>query len=184
MGNGDLREKLFEVQEMTPGLREAYRKELEATWSYAHTGKTRAMAILLLVICLAVVVGEVRAMIVYPKGMVFYVGAMTMLVACGVTGVWIVRDLLRGKSQRKGTGKVAMLFYTAASVLTVVTLMHGLGKPGDPASMFNAFYVFVFMVVCLGWSLACRIEEAELAGKEQMLRVECRVAELVERMGK
>jgi hypothetical protein len=48
--------------------------------------------------------------------------------------------------------------------------------------MFNAFLVFVFYVACISWSLDSRIAAAELAAREQMLRIEYRLADLAERL--
>ena len=79
---------------------------------------------------------------------------------------------------------MADLFYLAASILTVATLMHGLAKPHDPASIFNAFYVFVFLTVCANWSFNNRFQAVELSTREQNLRLECRLADLAERLGK
>ncbi len=179
-----LRQGLFNAQEMTPSLRDAYQKELEGILHETLTPRKRLMAIVLLLIIVAVVVGEVRALLVYPGGVTFYIGAVTMMIACAITSAWILRDWRKKQVARKSVLKVSDLFYCAASVLTVASLMHGLSAPSDPKSTFNAFYVFVFLVVCLGWSLYNHIYAAALANREQILRVECRLAELTEQMAK
>jgi hypothetical protein len=56
-------------------------------------------------------------------------------------------------------------------------------EPDKPASMFNAFFIFVFYYACSEWAVQNRIAAAELAAREQMLRIECRLADLAERMG-
>jgi len=61
-------------------------------------------------------------------------------------------------------------------------LLHGLAASGNPASTFNAFFVFVFLFVCAVWALGNRIAASEMAMKEQMLRLECRLADLSERL--
>ena len=71
----DFRQRLFDAQEMNPTLHEAYRKELDSILNETHTPKSRIGGIALLVICVAVVVGEIRALMVYHAGPVFYVGA-------------------------------------------------------------------------------------------------------------
>ena len=58
----------------------------------------------------------------------------------------------------------------------------GPDAPGDPKSMFNAFFVFVFYVACIAWTLDSRIGAAELAAREQSLRLECRLADLAEKL--
>jgi hypothetical protein len=173
---------LFDAETLTPGLHEAYLKELDALIHERHTPRSRVGGITLLVICLAVVAAEIWALMHYHRqGATFYVGAVTMLLACGCAAVWVMRDLLRGKSVRKQSLKMSELFYLAASILTVVALMRGLTKPSDPASTFNAFYVFVFLAVCAVWGLGNRIAAATLETREHLLRIESRLAEIESR---
>lgn len=176
----EFRERLFDAQGMTPELREAYRKELDEIVYQAHTARSRIGAVTFLVICLVIVVGEIRAVIVYPGGPRFWIAAGTMLVACAVTAVWITRDLWRGRSVRKESFKVADLFYGAAGLLTVVQCFRGFRAPSDPASMFGVFVMFVFLFVCAVWGLGNRISAAELSAREQSLRLECRLADLAD----
>jgi hypothetical protein len=177
------REQLIESQETTPALRAAYEKELDAIFHEPHSRKNRFLAIVLLVLMVAIVVGEVRAMLVYKGDFTFYVAATTMLIACGMVAVWLVRDLRKAKVAKKSAFQVSELFYGVAGIITTTTLIHGVGASGNPASTFNAFFVFVFLFVCAVWGLANRITASEMAMKEQMLRLECRLADLAERLG-
>jgi hypothetical protein len=68
--------------------------------------------------------------------------------------------------------------------MTVVVLMIGLGHSSEPKSTFDAIYFFVFYFACAMWALESKIAAAELASREQALRIEYRLAELAERMGK
>jgi hypothetical protein len=52
------------------------------------------------------------------------------------------------------------------------------------ASTFNTLFVFVFYFSCAAWVTSTRIAAAELAAKEQMLRIEYRLADLAERLAK
>ena len=70
----------------------------------------------------------------------------------------------------------------AAGMLTVVTMLRGMGDPTDPASTFHVLLALVFYIACLFWNLDSRIAAAELAGREQMLRIEYRLADLAERL--
>ena len=173
------RERLFDAEKMSPSLHETYLKELDALIHERHTPRSRAGGIALLAICVAVVLGEVWALGHYHgKGATFYVGAITMLIACAYAAVWVARDLYRGKSARKQSYKMSEMFYGAAGILTVVSLMHGLSKSSDPASTFNAFYVFVFLFVCAIWGLGNRIAAATLETREHLLRIESRLADM------
>jgi hypothetical protein len=176
------RQQLFEAEKMTPALRDAYRTELDAILYDTLTPRKRLPGILLLLILLVGAVGEVWTMVVHPGDARFYVSATTMLVVFAFGAAWIARDLWRGNSVRKSSYKFADMFYGAAGILTVVQLMHGMFAPADPRSTFGVFFMFVFLFVCSGWSLMNRIASAELSLREEMLRIECRMADLVERL--
>ena len=178
----NLRERLFEAQEVMPELRAAYDKELDGILHEPSSRKNRLLAVVLVLIMLAVVVGEVRALIVYQGGFTFYIGAATMLIVCAVAAVWIIRDLRKAKIAKKSAHQISEMLYGAAGILTVASLLHGLGDAGNPKSTFDAFFVFVFLFVCAMWSLANRIAASEMAMKEQMLRLECRLADVAERL--
>jgi hypothetical protein len=176
------RQQLFEIEEMTPSLRDAYRRELDTLVHDTLTPRKRLPSILFLLIMIVGAIGEVWTMIVHAGDSRFYVSAATMLVAFAIGGAWIARDLWRGKSVRKESYKFADVFYGAAGVLTVVQLLHGMFAPADPRSTFGAFFMFVFLFVCGAWSLVNRISAVELTAREHMLRIECRIAELAERV--
>jgi hypothetical protein len=178
------RDRLFDAETMTPELHDAYLKELDALIHERHTPRSRMAPILLALICVACVAGEIWALAHYRgKGTTFYLAAVTMLLACASAAAWLARDLARGKSVRKQSLKMPELFYGAAGVLTVATLMQGLGKSSDPASTFNALYVFVFLFVCAIWGLGNRIAAATLETREHLLRIEARLAEMEARGG-
>jgi hypothetical protein len=96
----------------------------------------------------------------------------------------MIRDLRKRKHSRRSVFSIAILLTTTAGTLTVVALILGLRAPSDPKSLFGAFYVFVFYFACAMWALESRIAAAELASREQSLRIECRLADLAERMQK
>ena len=180
----DFRQRLVTSQTMSADLRNAYRDELDKLVNEKHTARSRVGAIIFLVICIAVVIGEIWAMLHYPHAATLYIGGTTMLLVCAAAAVWIVRDLLRGQSERRKSLKFAEMFYTAAAILTVASLMHGLAKSSDPASTFNAFYVYIFLFVCAMWGLSTRMTAATIEMREHLLRVESRLADLAERLPK
>ncbi|HEY4235589.1 MAG TPA: hypothetical protein VGM76_19310 [Lacipirellulaceae bacterium] len=179
----DLRQRLFAAQEMTPSLQDAYQKELDSILHETLTLRKRLPSIVLLLILVACIIGIVGAMFVH-SGAVFYTSAVTMLALCTIASAWIVRDQWRGSFVRKTSLKMADLFYSTAGVFTVLALFFGLRAASDPATTFHFFFPFVWLVTCLGWSLLNRIAAAELDVREQMLRIECRLADLAEKVGK
>jgi hypothetical protein len=53
-----------------------------------------------------------------------------------------------------------------------------LAASSNPASTFDLLFVLTFAIVCTAWSLASRITAAELAARENSLRLELRLATL------
>ncbi|HVX83667.1 MAG TPA: hypothetical protein VH253_02510 [Phycisphaerae bacterium] len=181
--NPDLfRQNLVDSQQLTPALRDAYQQQLDAILYEPRSTKNRALAITLLLICLAVVAAEIRALIIYSGPPFFYAAAATMLLACSAAAAWIIRDLFRPKVQRQSAFRIADLFFAASWILVVVQALRGLAASSNPASTFDLLYVLTFAGVCTAWSLASRITAAELAARENSLRLELRLATLAERL--
>jgi hypothetical protein len=179
----EFRQRLFEAQEMTPSLQDAYQKELDAILHETLTPRKRLPSMVILMILVVCAVGIVVAMFVH-RGTMFFSSAVTMLIFCTLAAAWIARDQWRGSFARKTSLKMAALFYGTAGVLTVLALFQGLRAPSDPASTFGLLFPFVWLVTCLGWSLLNRIAAAELTMREEMLRIECRLADVAERLRK
>jgi drug/metabolite transporter (DMT)-like permease len=182
--SNEFRQRLLKVQEMSPELRQGYQKEIDALLSPSLTSRQKAVGIALLVLLLACVAGIVRAMLFYHPGRMILTAWVVLACAFSWAAYLIIRDLWRGTHSPKPVGSIAGTLTNAAGVLTVIVLMIGLGKPSDPKSMFDAFYVFVFYFACVAWGLESRITTAELASREQLLRMEYRLADIAERMGK
>ena len=180
----DFREKLFSAQDISPTLRAAYRKEVDSMTDPALTPRAAAMGVVLLLILVGCIAGIIRAMFIHHPGALFMTGWVALLIAFVIASVLIVRDLLRWKSSPRSVFSIAWVLTGAAGTITVVALIQGLGHASDPKATFNAFYVFVFYFACAMWSLETRIARAELTAREQMLRLECRLADLAERLGK
>lgn len=178
----EFRQRLFAAQEMTPALHEAYRQEVEQLLHPALTPRKALPGILLLVILLACTAGIVRSMFVYrPQPLVLLV--WILLAGCfSWASLLIVRDLRRRKHSPASAASIAHGLTFVAGVATVAALLSGSSRPADPASTFNALYMFVFYFACMEWSLGSRIAASELAAKEQSLRIECRLADLAGRM--
>ena len=79
---------------------------------------------------------------------------------------------------------IGHILMTSAAAITVITLLIGLNAPDDPASTFNAFFMFVWYFACFSLALENRIADAELTAREQMLRIEYHLAELAEQLQK
>jgi hypothetical protein len=134
--------------------------------------------------CLVLIALIARADIIYHVRGLALVAHMALGAALLWASVLIVRDLRRRTHSLKSVYSLAMVFTWAAGTMTVVALLLGLGHQSDPKSLYGAFYVFVFYFACAVWGLETRIASAELAAREQSLRIECRLADLAERLQK
>jgi hypothetical protein len=174
-------QRLTEAEELSPALRASYKAEMDSmtepklTMRPALIGTAMAVAMIVCTILL------IRNMFIYDANVLTLVSWATLSAAFGSVAYLIVRDLWRGKHSPKSVFSISHIFNFAAGAMTVCSLLIGLSKPGDPASMFSAFFMFVFYFACSEWKVNNRIAAAELAAREQMLRIECRLADLTER---
>jgi hypothetical protein len=180
----DLRQRLLSVEEISASLRSAYQKELDNLLQPPITKRTGALGTILAIGLIVVIALIIRADLVYSVHGLMLVGHLALAAGFVAAAILIFRDLHRRKHSRGSVLSIASLLTGTAGALTVVALILGLRAPSDPKSLFGAFYVFVFYFACAIWAIESRIAAAELANREQSLRIECRLADLAERMQK
>jgi hypothetical protein len=177
-------QRLTSAEELSPALRASYQAEMDAMMEPKLAKGPAVIGIAMAVALVVCTVLIVRNMFIYDVGALTLTSWATLAVAFASAAYLIVRDLWRGKHSPKAVFSIGHILNFAAGAITVCSLLIGLAKPGDPASMFNAFFVFVFYFACSEWAMQNRIASAELATREQMLRIECRLADLSERLNK
>jgi hypothetical protein len=118
----------------------------------------------------------------YYRGPWLYAVWAVFTIGCAATAIWIAASLWRGRLLWRSYYPLADSFAVGAAVITVLVLTMGLTAPADPSSSFAALYAMAFLIVCVTWSVHNRIAAAELATKERILRLECRLADLSGRM--
>jgi hypothetical protein len=178
----DLRKRLLDAQEMTPALRDACHKELAAMLEHRLTPRMRRWLFALLLLMLTFTAVGVRGLIFYYPGPLIYGVWITYTIVCSGGALWVGGSIWRGRFLWSSYFPVADAFSVAAAVIAVLTLGLGIRAPSDPSSVFSALYSFALLAICLAWSLHNRIAAAELAAKEQLLRIECRLIEMAGRM--
>jgi hypothetical protein len=178
----EFRDQLLRVEPMSPSLREAYRKEIDAMVNPPL--KTRAAVVgAALALALAITaVLIVRAIIVYHVRGLMLVSHATLATALLFAAGLIFRDLQKRKHTPRAASLIAGVFYGASGTITVIALLLGLGHSSEPKTLYGVFYVFVFYFACAMWKLQTHITDASLASREQSLRVECRLMDLTEKM--
>jgi len=185
---GEFRERLLDAQRTTPGLREEYRRELDNLLVHKLSGTSRFVNVALLAVWVIMAGACVWAAIVHGKSpratadwwinLALYFTVFVVLAAGGI------RNARKGQHTWRSYFHVAGMFYTAAGITVTLVLLRGLRTPHDPSSTFGAVFALTFLIVSLGWALQNRIDSSLLTMREHMLRLESRVADLAERMGK
>lgn len=167
---------------MSPALRASYEEELERIVHPKLTPRSVSIEVSLLALLVVCMLALLCNILVVDVGPLTLVGWAMLAAALSYASYLIVRDLWQRKHSPKSASSIAQALYFAAAVITVVALLIGLQNPSDPASTFNAFFVFMFYVACLAWTIESRIAAAELAAREQMLRIEYRLADLADKL--
>lgn len=175
-------QRLMNAEQISPALRASYQAELDAMLEPKLTARPALIGIALLVALLTCTVLIVRNMFIYDVSALILLSWAILAIAFAAASWLIAHDLWRGKHSPKSAFSIGHILTFAAGAITVASLLMGLNEPDKPASMFNAFFVFVFYYACSEWAAHNRIAAAELAAREQMLRIECRLADLADRM--
>jgi hypothetical protein len=177
-------ERLTSADDISPALRASYQAELDAMLHPKLTRRTMLPGIGLLVVLVVGILALVHNILVVPAGPIALTGWAILAAAFAYSAFLIIRDLREGTHSPNAVFSISKVIGAAAGTLTVVALLMGSQHPSDPASTFHAVFVFVFYVACLAWNIDGRIAAAELAAREQMLRIECRLADLSERLNR
>jgi hypothetical protein len=177
-------QRLTSAEEISPALRASYQAEMDAMLEPKLSMRPALIGVAMAVGLAVCTVLIVRNMFIYDVNALTLVSWVTLAVAFASAAYLIARDLWRGKHSPKAVFSIGHILNFAAGAITACSLLMGLAKPSDPASMFNAFFMFVFYFACSEWAMQNRIAAAELAAREQMLRIECRLADLSDRFSK
>lgn len=182
--SSQLRDQLLSLQQMDPVRRESYQKQLDAMLHPPMTIRSGLLGVILLVVLLPIPALLVRTVLVHHVGNLIRAGYAVFGAACLWSSFVIIRDIWRRKHSRNSTISIANALTAAAAMMTIVVLVIGVKNPGNPKSLFDVFYLFIFYFACSMWSLDSRIQAAELSIREQSLRLECRIADLADRLQK
>lgn len=174
----DLVQRLINAEEISPALRRSYQAELDTMLAEPLTPRKAAPGVFLLVLLILGCAVLIRNLIVVDAKPAVQAGWLSLLIGFAAACYPIVRDLRQKKHSKKSLIAVTTYITTAAVLLTAMAMIRGMSAASEPASTFHVLFALVFLIICQFWSLDSRMSAAELASREQMLRLEFRLAEL------
>jgi hypothetical protein len=177
-------QRLFESEKMSPVLKASYQDELDHMLEPQLTARKALPGFALLGILVVGIAAIVRNLLVFEAKPLVIVSWVVLGIASAWAVYLILRDLFRRRHSPTSAFSISQAFFCAGGAMTVAALLAGMSDPSNPASTFNAMFGFVFFFTCAEWVTNNRIAAAELAAREQMLRIEYRLADLAERLAK
>jgi hypothetical protein len=182
--SAEFRDRLLGAQQMTPALREEYRKELDAVLHYKLTPRTRALAWGGIVVAAAFAVLIIWVIIRHGNTSVKFTYSAYLAVAVG-TILWFARMLSRGGFVRQTSLKVTEWLVTLfAGANLFVTLLSTMYAAPDAGHLLGAIWATMFWTTALALSISNRLAAAALDAHAHRLRIESRLADLADRISK
>jgi len=179
------RARLLEAQRMTPGLREEYRRELDALVNCRLTPRRRLYAWGILLALLVSAGLCVRSFIIFRAQPDSRIILPAYAAVCLAFAAWIGWILWKGVFARRASFVVIEgLGSVAVSVFVFMTIVRAMHSPSDPGSIFGGIMAILFVMVAFAWGTGNRMAAANLEMREHLLRIESRLADLSDRIAK
>ena len=178
------RERLIGAQEMTPALREEFRRELDSVLYQRMTPRKRVETWIWIVAMLGLGAWCGYGLYMHPRDPVTRIILPAFILFAIVHIIWLGRALRQGGFGWRSNFKLLELWTGMSGIVLAVALFRGLRNPADPASTFGLLFTFIFYVCCAGMSLANQIKSLGLSHREHLLRIESRLADLADRIAK
>ena len=180
MSENDLRNELLNIEPLSVQRQELLQAEVrnmfEPTMSKGERMYTIASVLgavgFAVVAAIVIVMGKAEPM---QKTMWGVFGAISL----GGAALWI-RSLARSKVEIRRLVALSKIAPAAALVICLLLIINAVGNPGSESLAWAIFGV-TFLILTVAIVLHNRIIVAELNQREQMLRIEYRIAEMNEK---
>ena len=181
----EFRDRLVEMEQTTPSLKERYQKETKAMFEKKLTRPMKLAWIGTGILGMGFVVLFGTTAIMAPKELPML--ARSMFVAGAVFGLaWAVLAALivkRGAMSLKSHGKALVgMTWCFLVLLTTLTLLLASQHPDRIVGVHMICAVLPFLIMGAVFMIQYRIQEAELNTREKLLEIELRMTDLAEKL--
>ena len=179
------RDRLVAMEQITPALKDRYRKETQAMYEKKLTRPMKLAWIGTGILGIGFVVLFGTAAIMAPTEfpmlgrLMFVAGAVFGLAWAALAAVIVRRGSIDFKSHGKAVAGVTWCFVV---LLTTVTLLLASKHPNRIVGLHMICGVLPFLIMGAVFMIQYRIQEAELKTREKLLGIELRMAELAEKL--
>ena len=179
------RDRLLDFESINPTFRQQYERQVKAMVEEKLTGakKWQFVGFLALSLCLSVLFGTMA--VIAPKGfplwgrLIFGAGALFSLAFV----VMYVRILKKGSVNRKTDNmQLAWSGWGLVVIIGGITLVCSPKLPDPIVGVAMLVQVLFFLVAAGVFLLRAFIERSELNTREKLLEIECRLADLAEKI--
>jgi hypothetical protein len=179
------RDKLLDLETATPSYKEEYERQVKAMVEQKLTGvkKWQIIGFLVLSLCLGLFFGTLA--VVAPKGfplwgrLGFGTGAVFSLAFVAI----YVRILKKGSlNLKKDNMELAWTSWGFVVILGTIALVFSPRLPDRIVAVWLLVYLLFFLVMAGVFLLRAFIERSEMNTREKLLEIQCRLAELSERI--
>ncbi len=179
------RDKLLDLEAANPTYREEYERQVKAMVEQKLTGakKWQIIGLLVLSLCLGLFFGTLA--VVVPKGFPLWgrLGFGTGAVFSLAFVAMYVRILKKGSlNLRKDNMDMAWTSWGFVVILGTIALVFSPRLPDRIVAVWLLVYLLFFLVMAGVFLLRAFIERSELNTREKLLEIQCRLAELGERI--
>lgn len=181
----EFRDRLVEMEQTTPSLKEKYQKETKAMFDKQLTRPMRLAWIGTGILGMGFVVLFGTTAIMAPKELpmlarsMFVAGAVFGLAWAALAAVIVKRGSFNLKSHGKALVGMTWCFLV---LLTTLTLLLASQHPDRIVGVHMICAVLPFLIMGAVFMIQYRIQDAELKTREKLLEIELRMAKLAEKL--
>jgi MFS family permease len=181
----DFRDRLLDAQEVTETYRERYQREVRAMLHKQLTVPGKVVYAVVLAMSVAMTVGFVCLAITSSQLPALARASFGMGAVFAAAWAWLAAQVLRRGSfdiRKLAAAQASLTWVFVVLMVTVFMVLSG-EMPDKAQGTLMVVWGLVFLVSAAAFLITARVQQSELNTREKLLEIECRLAELTERLG-